>query len=252
MRKVMTLLLISCGLIFSLAGCLGSHEPEEKREFTRPPAFTFPLPTPTPDPEPEESKPYFPSEAEVLAARAQALDGMTQEEIRRLALVIQTANLWWENKYLWGNIFQSLQDPEDPCWNYFEETGEIHIGWAYDGSLDEMEKICALEGLTVQEFYKKYGTRIVTYHDYDADAFIALLAELQATVHNDLLRRDLQYIMDETRFAQQTHVAEHANNLYKALHDMDYYLLRYAGDITRYMNDGSTMAKYYGTLSFYP
>lgn len=45
---------------------------------------------------------------------------------------------------------------------------------------------------------------------------------------------------------------EHANNIYKLLHDMDYYLLRYGlGEVAPYTQDNSTLAKYYGVLTVY-
>ena len=45
---------------------------------------------------------------------------------------------------------------------------------------------------------------------------------------------------------------EHANNAYKALHDLDYFLLRYGpADVGPYVTDDSTVSTYYGTLSVY-
>ena len=62
----------------------------------------------------------------------------------------------------------------------------------------------------------------------------------------------MQQIIDETRMAAETHEMEHANNVYKLLHDMDYYLLRYGPDnVGKYVQDISTVSKYYGVLSVY-
>ena len=57
---------------------------------------------------------------------------MTKEEIAWLTEVIKQANLWWEQRYMWEDIFgwNSLGDPENLAWNYFDQTGEIQIGWA--------------------------------------------------------------------------------------------------------------------------
>ena len=45
---------------------------------------------------------------------------------------------------------------------------------------------------------------------------------------------------------------EHANNIYKILHDMDYFLLRYGiDDVGNYTTDNSLVGTYYGTLSIY-
>ena len=40
--------------------------------------------------------------------------------------------------------------------------------------------------------------------------------------------------------------------IYKKLHDLDYFLLRYGPkDVAKYVEDDSTVSKYYGTLPFY-
>ena len=42
------------------------------------------------------------------------------------------------------------------------------------------------------------------------------------------------------------------NDIYKKLHDLDYFLLRYGPkDVAKYVEDDSTVSKYYGTLPFY-
>ena len=46
-----------------------------------------------------------------------------------------------EHAYLYDDIFGKLEDPESLYWNYFDEKGEIQIGWAYDGGFQEMHKI---------------------------------------------------------------------------------------------------------------
>ena len=45
---------------------------------------------------------------------------------------------------------------------------------------------------------------------------------------------------------------EYANDIYKILHDMDYFLLRYGiEDVGKYTQDGGVVAKYYGVLTVY-
>lgn len=190
-----------------------------------------------------------PTEAQVLEAREQALEGMTKKQIRKLTETITAANLCLEQEYFYNDLFGKLADPDSLYWNYFHKTGEIQIGWAYDGKLD-METVCQKEGLTEEEFYAKYGKAVKATNRYDADAFNALLETLGGNVRNEHLKAALQYIMDETALARETHAMEHANNLYQALHDLDYFLLRYGPtDVGPYAQDDSTVSKYYGTLA---
>ena len=58
---------------------------------------------------------------------------------------------------------------------------------------------------------------------------------MKATVQNEALRNDLQQIIDQTALAAETHEMEYANNIYRLLHDMDYFLLRYGPkDVGKY------------------
>ena len=193
-----------------------------------------------------------PTGEEVLAMREHVLEGMSEEEIERLTENIKTANLSMEHAYLYGDIFTKLADKESLYWNYFDQKGEIQIDWAFDGDGKEMKAIMDKEGLSQKEFYEKYGTTVTIYNRFDAENFIDLIEEMKETVQNEALRNDLQQIIDETRLAAETHEMEHANNIYKLLHDMDYYLLRYGlGDVAPYTQDNSTLAKYYGVLTVY-
>lgn len=199
----------------------------------------------------EEEVPFVPSKNEVLAAREQVLEGMTSEQIERLTELIIGANMWWEYGYLYENIFSKLEDPNALTWNYFDQTGEIHIGWAIDADLDP-DTVCAEENITKDEFYAKYGARVVTNNPHNADDFISWLGDIIAGVQNEYLRADLQYIADEMQLAKEGHIMEHANNAYKMLHDMDYFLLRYGPeDVGKFVRDRSTVSKYYDMLSIY-
>lgn len=196
--------------------------------------------------------PAAPGKEEVLAAREKALEGMSQEQIERLNEVIIAANLKLESGYLNDNIFEKLEDPDSLVWNYFDQTGEIQIAWAYDGNLD-MDAVCKQEGLTEEEFYNKYGTKVSTTNTCTADDFISLMNELETGVQNETLKADLQYMADEMESAKG-HVVEHVNNVYKKLHDLDYFLLRYGPEVfDSYASnyDKSTVSRYYGTLSIY-
>ncbi len=52
--------------------------------------------------------------------------------------------------------------------------------------------------------------------------------------------------------ASVTHEMEYANQIYKILHDLDYYLLRYGiEDVGVYTQDQGTVSKYYGVLAVY-
>lgn len=193
-----------------------------------------------------------PTKEEVLAAREQALEGMSEEEAERLKENIKVANLRMESAYLYDDIFAKLEDAESFYWNYFDETGEIQTGWSYGGDFREMREIMEKENLSADEFYSQYGTPVIAYNRFDAENFMELLDEMKQTVQNEKLKGDLQQLIDETELAAQTHEMEHAYNIYQLLHDMDYYLLRYGPeDVGKYVQDTSTIAKYYGVLSVY-
>ena len=193
-----------------------------------------------------------PTKEEVLAAREQALEGMTEEEAERLKENIKVANLRMESAYLYEDIFGKLEDPESLYWNYFDEKGDIQVGWSYQGSFREMRETMERENLSADEFYAKYGTPVVAYNRFDAENFMELFQEMKQSIKNDKLKADLQKIIDETALAAQTHEMEHAYNIYQLLHDMDYYLLRYGPeDVGKYVQDASTISKYYGVLSVY-
>ncbi len=194
-----------------------------------------------------------PSKKEVLAMREQVLEGMTEEEITRLKENIKTANLRMEHGYLNEDLFGKLEDKNHLYWNYFDATGKIQIGWAVDGELAERkEEICKKENLTEEAFYEKYGEPVMDSNRFDGENFIELLEEMKKSIQNEKLRQDIQYMIDETELAVETHEMEHANNIYKVLHDMDYFLLRYGiEDVGVYTQDDSIVSKYYGVLRVY-
>ena len=193
-----------------------------------------------------------PTEEQVLTARKEALQGMSDQQIQKLAKTVKTANLCLEQEYMYNDLFGRLEAPESLYWNYFHQTGEIQIAWATEGHIDK-EAVCAAEGLTEEEFYAKYGAQVVAANRYDAAFFISLFNTLRDSAQNSALKAELQYLIDQTALARDTHEMEHVNNVYKKLHDLDYFLLRCGpADVGPYMQDTSTIYKYYGTLgAFY-
>lgn len=193
-----------------------------------------------------------PAKEEVLAVREQVLEGMSKEEAERLKENIKVANQQMESAYLDDNIFEKLEDADDPYWKYFDEKGDILVARVYNGSTQEMKDIMEKENLSRDEFLSQYGTPVTVYNRFDAENFAELMEEMKESVKNEKLQEDLQKIIDETLLAAETHEVEHVCNIYKLLHDMDYYLLRYGPeDVGKYVSDVSTIAKYYGVLSVY-
>lgn len=192
----------------------------------------------------------IPQKDEVEAMRETVLDGMSDDDIETLCDFIKNSNRWLESKIIYNNFFYQLSDPDDLIWNYFDESGEIQIGWAYDDV--SIQEVMDEEGLTEDEFYEKYGSAVVTYNECSAEDFAQILESLKETVKNEALRYDLQQIIDEARLASETHDVEHAKNMYYLLHDMDYWLLNYRLDTEgQYILDKSTISKFYGVLSVY-
>lgn len=195
---------------------------------------------------------FIPSKEEVLEARAIVLVGMTEEQIERLTENIKVANQTFESAYLNENIFDKLEDENSLYWNYFDQKGEIQIGWEYNGDYNEKKEIMEREQLSKEEFNEKYGEPITTYNRFDAHNFIELIEDMKKSVSNEQLKNDLQYVIDETQLAADSHEMVHANNIYKALHDLDYFLLRYGPeDVGVFTLNDSLVKTYYGTLSVY-
>jgi hypothetical protein len=153
---------------------------------------------------------------------------------------------------MYDNLFEKLSDKDSLYWNYFEQKGDIQIGWSYDGSYSDMKTIMENEGISQNEFYEKYGEPITEYNRFDAVNFINLIQDMQKTVHNEMLIADLQQLIDLTSLAKETHEMEYTNEIYKILHDLDYFLLRYGiDDVGAFTNDKSVVSKYYGVLAVY-
>ena len=75
---------------------------------------------------------------------------------------------------------------------------------------------------------------------------------MYSSVQNEMLKADLQQLIDLTYMASVTHEMEYANQIYKILHDMDYFLLRYGiEDVGGYTRYDDVVSKYYGVLNVY-
>lgn len=200
----------------------------------------------------DDTEIQVPSKEEVLAMRELVLEGMTDEETERLTENIKVANLQLESAYLNDNIFEKLSDKDSLYWNYFDQKGDIQIGWSYDGNYSDIKKVIDEEGITKNEFYEKYGEPVIQYNRFDADNFIDLIEDMQKSVQNELLVADLQQLIDLTSLAAETHEMEYANEIYQILHDLDYFLLRYGiEDVGKYTIDKSIVSTYYGVLEVY-
>ena len=83
----------------------------------------------------------IPSKEEVLAMRELVLEGMTNEDIERLTENMKVANLRLESAYLNDNVFEKLSDKDSLYWNYFDQKGDIQVGWSYDGDSSDIRRI---------------------------------------------------------------------------------------------------------------
>lgn len=201
---------------------------------------------------PEEEVINAPSKEEVLQMRETVLEGMSQEEIDRLTENIKVANLQMESAYLNDNLFEKLEDKESPYWLYFDQKGDIQIGWWYNGMICSKESIMKSEGITEAEFDEGEYELGTVYNRFDANNFITLVNEMSESVYNEVLKADLLHLAELTDKAAQTHEMEYANEIYTILHDMDYFLLRYGiEDVGKYTGDNGTVSKYYGALNVY-
>lgn len=199
-----------------------------------------------------ELKSGAPSKEEVLAMRFTVLEGMSNEEIDRLTENIKVANSVMERAYINDNIFGKLSNADSPYWQYFDKTGDIQLGWWYKGEIVDKELILQAENIAETEFSEQEYEPGMVYNRFDATNFIELIEEMQLSVHNEMLSADLQQLIDLTYMASVTHEMEYANQIYKILHDLDYFLLRYGiEDVGVYTQDMGTVSKYYGVLTVY-
>lgn len=120
MRRIICWLATVSTLVV-LTGCYGGSVVKENSEMSRQEFM-----------ECAEEEAAIPTEAEVLAMRDVVLENMAEDDIARLKNTVKKANLAMEGDYLNGNTLEKMEDPESLAWNYIDELGEIHIGWAYN------------------------------------------------------------------------------------------------------------------------
>ena len=210
-----------------LSACGTKQQPEESLQQTTTQQTDAENVTQEEIEEEDTSEITTPSKEEVFNMRETVLEGMSDEEIERLTENIKIANLRMESAYLNDHIFDKLSDKDSLYWNYFDQKGDIQVG-------------------------EKNGTPIMIYNRFDAANFINLIQDMQKSVHNEMLAADLQQLIDLTSMAAETHEMEYANKIYKILHYLDYFLLRYGiEDVGKYTKDGGVVSKYYGVLIVY-
>lgn len=196
----------------------------------------------------EEQEKYIPAKEEVMAMRAKVLEGMTEAEIERLKENIKIANQTMEKAYLYDDLFGRLSDSSNLYWNYIEQKGEIQIGW----ELEDVADYDASSGLTYDEYAEMHGKPVTAYNRFDADNFIALMEEMRDSLKVELLKADFDCLIENMQSAKETHDVKYIREIYYILHDMDYFLLRYGiEDVGKYMDDLSTVSKFYGVLNIY-
>lgn len=172
-----------------------------------------------------------PLKEEILEKRQSCLNGMSEEEITRLAENIKTANLQFEYGYLYDGLFERLKDKDDLYWNFIDKKGDIIIGYSEEDGKKEP---------------------IMVYNRFDADNFINLMEEMKNLLQEDGLQDDFDHLTEYTRQAKETHDVKYIIEIYHILHDMDYFLLRYAPeDVAPYVRDRGTIGTYYGALEIY-
>lgn len=196
----------------------------------------------------ETSEKSAPNKETVMKMREYALEGMTEEQIKRLTENVKVNNLGLENQIVFDNLWGKLSDPNNLMWNCLDKTGEVQIGWAFESSYPSLEE----SGLTEEEYNQTYGVPVITYNDYDADSYISLIDDITGNIQNDDLKADLALIKESLSKAKESHDVNEVVKIYQILHDMDYYLLRYAPeDVGQYVRDTSTIDKYYDVLTIY-
>ncbi len=231
-------LLVMLGACAVLSGCSGGPVVKENSELAQQESMTV-----------VKETVVVPTEAEVLAMREVVLANMKEDDITHLKNMVRKANLAMERDYLYGNGLENMEDPESLTWNYIDKLGEIHIGWAYN--TDDLQWKAGYN-LSDEEFYKKYGQRVIAYNEVNGEVFIEHMTEIRDTIYNEALKKDFDALIWNMEQAMETHDVEYMYQIYRIFHDMDYFLLRYGiSAMAGYVSDFSTVAKYYGVLEIY-
>lgn len=189
-----------------------------------------------------------PLKEDIQKMRTKVLKGMSEESRNAMTDKIKYYNLAIEHDYLWDNIFEKMEDPNDLHWNLLYETGEVQIGWAFEEGQEYDSK---KTNLTEEQYNIKYGQKVFCENEVTADDFIRDISNIKKMVKNDALKQDLEHIVENMEHAKATKKVEYLINIYQILHDMDYYLLRNKDEIEEYLEDTSLVEQYYGVLEIY-
>lgn len=159
---------------------------------------------------------YVPTEEDVLVARQQATEGMSQQQVERLTEVIKAANLWLEQRYMDENLFEKLSDPNSLYWNYFHQTGEIQIGWAVDGSID-IDAVCKREKLSLEEFYASRKALIKLRNELTR--LYQMQCELRSAVQSDSEKAMVDALLEDLEKISR-HAHEQTGFTYTSLEEI--------------------------------
>lgn len=165
----------------------------------------------------------IPSKEEVTGMREASLNGMTEKDIDQLKAVIRNARKRLFEKYYYDDLFGKLEDPKSPYWNYLEEKGEISI-----------------------------GNNTAAYNAFNGEDFITVIEELKERTKSEFLYKNLELLQADMKAALESHNVLYVEDLYRRIHDMDYYLLRYGPEDGWISGiDNYDLFIYYGTLEDY-
>lgn len=92
-------------------------------------------------------------------------------------------------------------DSDSPYWQYFDKAGDIQLGWWYNRQIVDKDAILLMEGITETEFYEREYEPGMVYNRFDAANFIELIEDMYSSVQNEMLKADLQQLIDLTYMA---------------------------------------------------
>ena len=154
----------------------------------------------------------------------------------------------WFNSINNAQIEAGMIDPDVYYKIYCNAGAEVFLS----SDPIEFESMTGLELIQTTEWGEKYGEPVFIYNHYNADSFIVLMEKLRDSLQTELLKADFDYLISCMQLAKDTHDVEYMIEIYRILHDMDYFLFRYGiEDMGNYVDDISTISKYYGVLSVY-
>lgn len=198
---------------------------------------------------PDKEELSAPDRATVLAQRAIALEGMSENDVEYLTAVVTKINLRLEFNLMFNEYEKRLSDPNSHTWNYFDQTGEIVIGYSFRE--EDMKKKEELN-LTEEEFEKQYGQEVLYENVYDVDKLCEILNTIKSTIQDKNLIQDFDNAIEYAQNAKNTHDVQYFLDFYRLFHDMDYYLLRYGPeDVSPQVEDTSTIDLFYDMPTCY-